>query len=65
MRQTMLKKENKPTCAMPSEEEEKDRDRRKKCRRKQESKGYCYITMVGWMCRREKTRRKDDDICGW
>ncbi|WP_153306379.1 hypothetical protein [Desulfopila sp. IMCC35006] len=31
-------------------------------RRKETSKGYTYITMVGWMCRREKTRRKNDDF---
>ena len=29
-------------------------------RRKEPSKGYTYITTVGWICRREKVRRKDD-----
>jgi hypothetical protein len=35
-------------------------NRRKGERRTQESKGYTYISMVGWMDRREKNRRKDD-----
>jgi hypothetical protein len=25
-------------------------------------KGFTYITMVGWMCRREQIRRKDDEF---
>ena len=29
-------------------------------RRQETGKGYTYITTVGWICRREKTRRKDD-----
>jgi hypothetical protein len=45
---------------------EKEEDNRR-CveRRNQESKGYCYISMVGWMDRREKKRRQDDDECLW
>lgn len=27
--------------------------------------GFTYIPMVGWMCRRENTRRKEDNVCGW
>lgn len=41
------------------------KDRRHATRRSCEKKGFAYIPMVGWMCRREKARRKDDDICGW
>lgn len=29
-------------------------------RRKAPSKGYAYISTVGWICRRERTRRKND-----
>jgi hypothetical protein len=61
----MQKREDKPIGALQPETEKSDDERRRNCRRKMESKGYCYITMVGWMCRREKIRRKDDDICGW
>jgi hypothetical protein len=36
-------------------------DRRARCdRRTRKSKGSAYITIVGWICRREKTRRKND-----
>jgi hypothetical protein len=35
-------------------------NRRQSERRTQESKGYTYISMVGWMDRREKNRRYDD-----
>jgi hypothetical protein len=48
---------------IPTESEEANRRRVE--RRCQESKGYCYISMVGWMDRREKTRRQDDDECLW
>jgi hypothetical protein len=37
-------------------------NRRKTERRKQDSNGYAYISMVGWMDRRIKTRRVDDKI---
>jgi hypothetical protein len=47
-----------PPCA-------EDANRRRTERRCQESRGYCYISMVGWMDRREKTRRRDDDECPW
>ena len=29
-------------------------------RRRQPSQGYTYITMVGWICRRECKRRQED-----
>jgi hypothetical protein len=29
-------------------------------RRRQPSKGFAYISTVGWICRRERIRRKDD-----
>lgn len=33
-------------------------DRRYEDRRKELCKGYTYISTVGWICRRERTRRK-------
>jgi len=38
------------------------REKREDERRHKESKGYTYITTVGWICRREKLRRKDDEF---
>jgi hypothetical protein len=35
-------------------------DRRNHDRRKEPCEGYTYVSMVGWICRREKSRRKDD-----
>jgi hypothetical protein len=37
-------------------------ERRKNDRRKLSSKGFEYITIVGWMCRRERCRRTNDEI---
>jgi hypothetical protein len=37
-------------------------NRRKAERRLQASHGYAYISMVGWMDRRIKTRRENDKI---
>ena len=31
-------------------------------RREKESPGFTYITTVGWICRREKIRRKDNNF---
>jgi hypothetical protein len=42
-----------------------DANRRRAERRIQESRGYTYISMVGWMDRREKKRREDDDKFLW
>jgi hypothetical protein len=36
-------------------------NRREDERRKKKSKGYTYISIVGWMDRRMKKRRQDDD----
>jgi hypothetical protein len=47
----------------PSANEEANR--RQTERRTHESKGYAYISMVGWMDRREKKRRQDDDYNPW
>ena len=33
-------------------------DKREKDRRKELCEGYCYISTVGWICRRERFRRK-------
>lgn len=35
-------------------------DRREDDRRKETSEGFAYVSTVGWICRREKIRRKDD-----
>ncbi len=37
-----------------------DLDRRLNDRRKHTSEGYTYISMVGWICRREHRRRSCD-----
>jgi hypothetical protein len=29
-------------------------------RRKEPREGFTYVSMVGWICRREQSRRKDD-----
>ncbi len=30
-------------------------------RREAPSEGYAYVSTVGWICRRENSRRSDDD----
>jgi len=35
-------------------------DRREIDRRLQPSEGYMHIGVVGWICRREKSRRQED-----
>jgi hypothetical protein len=35
-------------------------NRQEQDRRNEPGKGFAYITTVGWIDRREKTRRKDD-----
>ena len=35
-------------------------DRRNNDRRKEPCEGFTYVSMVGWICRREQSRRKDD-----
>lgn len=39
---------------------EKDSNRRGFERRCRKSLGHMYITTIGWICRREKSRRKDE-----
>jgi hypothetical protein len=34
-------------------------DRRDEDRRREPCEGYTYVSMVGWICRREKCRRGD------
>lgn len=36
-------------------------NRRSEDRRTNECEGYTYISTVGWICRREKCRRKNDE----
>jgi hypothetical protein len=53
---------------LPNKEQFKDRAtiqckgerRREADRRREESCGFACISTVGWICRRERTRRKDD-----
>ncbi len=35
-------------------------DRRFEERRKEPGEGFAYVSTVGWICRREQCRRKDD-----
>ena len=35
-------------------------NRRDDDRRKEPSEGFTYVSVVGWICRREQCRRKDD-----
>ena len=42
--------------------QESPADRRTTERRKAKGDGFTYIPMVGWYCRREESRRGDDDI---
>lgn len=35
-------------------------EKRENERRQEAARGYTYITTVGWICRRERTRRKND-----
>jgi len=35
-------------------------DRRYDDRRKEPCEGFTYVSMVGWICRREQARRKDE-----
>lgn len=52
------------TTGTPREEKSRadektgEKDRRKKDRRQKDSEGFTYINVVGWICRREKKRRK-------
>lgn len=36
-------------------------DRRFEDRRREPCEGYTYVTTVGWICRREQSRRKNGD----
>jgi hypothetical protein len=42
--------------SLPDEKAE-DKNRRVKDRRQAYNEGYMYISIVGWICRREKRRR--------
>lgn len=39
------------------DEKKEEKDRRTQDRRKKESEGFIYLSIVGWVCRREKNRR--------
>ena len=51
-----------PENRSKTDREKNNSNRRKGERRQRKSKGYTYITMVGWMDRRGKVRRKDDEF---
>jgi hypothetical protein len=55
---------NKVTSKKSSGTMPKKRERRSKDgdRRKVTSKGFTYISVAGWICRREQCRRKDDKL---
>lgn len=46
----------------PDVDEFGENERREGERREQKSKGFAYITTVGWICRREKCRRNGDKL---
>ncbi len=58
-------KKKQHSCPIQTKNKLEASDRRHLDRRLCQKKGFTYIPMVGWMCRRENTRRKDDNICGW
>ena len=37
-------------------------DRRDIDRRREPCEGFTYVSTVGWICRREQSRRKDDSF---
>ncbi|MBI9088819.1 MAG: hypothetical protein JEZ12_06355 [Desulfobacterium sp.] len=45
-----------------SYEEREEHRRQEEQRRRTESAGFTYISTVGWICRRESCRRKDDEF---
>ena len=45
-----------------SEKRDELHRREEQQRRREESAGFAYISTVGWICRREKSRRKDDEF---
>ena len=57
----MQNKENNIDADPNFDEHTDSSDRRYVDRRKESKKGFTYISMVGWICRREMPRRKDDD----
>jgi hypothetical protein len=54
-------KKDKDRKADPSSEENSDK-RNGRDRRSEPSEGFACVSTVGWICRREKTRRKDDSF---
>lgn len=46
------------------QEEDGEEKRQLEERRQKDSCGFACISTVGWICRRERTRRKDD-TCPW
>ena len=56
----MEKNEYKHDAQLNFEHEVEFLDRRDQDRRKDPCEGYTYVSTVGWICRREQSRRKDD-----
>jgi hypothetical protein len=56
-----LKQPEKNTLESTSTQNLEQRSRKE--RRKKPSYGFAAITVVGWICRRERTRREGDTDC--
>jgi hypothetical protein len=55
--------ENKEYLYEPQDDLEQDTDssdRRDNDRRREPCEGFTYVSVVGWICRREQSRRKDE-----
>lgn len=46
------------------DQEQYIQERRKQDRRKVSCEGFAYMSIVGWICRREQDRRKADRLAG-
>ena len=56
----MEKNEYKHDAQVNYRQEVDDMERRDQDRRKEPCEGFTYVSTVGWICRREQCRRKDD-----
>lgn len=57
-----MKQVSKPQSTSPPKSRSNGDNRRHEERRKKYGKGYIYLSMVGWYCRRERNRRKNDSF---
>ncbi len=56
----MENKEEYKEALVNFEQEDNSSDRRYLERRREPKEGFTYISTVGWICRREQSRRRDD-----